>query len=185
MTSTPSSKTWTLRLKHRKTTILLHVDPLHTFTHIKTTLYNALQETHLTDPDDLSEIPLPSSPSSIIFGRPVDINDPKKGFVLGEWERNNELKGDGGKGKGKAKRKDEGVGEFGVVNVNNCPKGAGLRDGAVLAFRWDEKGRMEEDEDVEMGEREGDMWGVQIPSYEDAYGVENEGDVGGGREFEG
>jgi hypothetical protein len=29
------------------------------------------------------------------------------------------------------------------------------------------------------------MWGIQLATFEDAYGVENETDVGGGKEFEG
>ena len=84
--------------------------------------------------------------------------------------------GSKGKGKGKAVastaaakgkgRKSEGAGD--------CPKGAGLKDGAVLAFRWEGDGAPEES-----------SWGVQLAIYEDAYGVQNEGDVGGRAEFEG
>jgi len=34
-------------------------------------------------------------------------------------------------------------------------------------------------------EEDDEEWDVVIPSYEDAYGVENEGDVGGLKEFNG
>jgi hypothetical protein len=80
-------------------------------------------------------------------------------------------------------------------DIKQCPKGANLKDGAVLAFRfpsdgtgWEERDEDEDrdelDEDTEDGEK-ARMWGVKIASFEDGYGVENSGDVGGGREFEG
>lgn len=181
----PSPLTWTLRLKHHKTTVLLHCDPLQTFRSIKTALLAALNE---TNPDGtLNNRVLPSSPHEIILGRPVDLNNPEEGFLLGEWEKARGGLDAGeseGAGKGKGKRKSiagEGTG------AKDCLKGAGLRDGAVLAFKWggkDEEG--EEDEDVEMrlGEKE-ENWDVIIPAYEDAYGVENTGDVGGRKEFVG
>ncbi|KAH7377282.1 hypothetical protein BKA66DRAFT_513588 [Pyrenochaeta sp. MPI-SDFR-AT-0127] len=192
--ATPSPQTWTLRLKSRKTTVLLHVDPLHTFTTIKSYLYDALQETGLKDSETGESIPLPSTPSDIQFGRPVNINDAHEGFQLGEWEYP-EIEDDeeGGKGKGKAKasRKPNGGATASAANVKDCPKGAGLKDGAVLAFRWAGDGIWDgsEDMDVDLEERSADkganMWGVRLASFEDAYGVENETDVGGGREFEG
>ena len=191
--ATPSSQTWTLRLKSRKTTVLLHVDPLHTFATIKSFLYDALKETGLKDSQTGESIPLPSSPSEIQFGRPVNINDAHEGFQLGEWEYPvAEEEAEGGKGKAKAGRKSNSGATASAANVKDCPKGAGLKDGAVLAFRWAGDGTWdgsEEDRDVdverERGEKEGDMWGVKLASFEDAYGVDNETDVGGGREFEG
>jgi hypothetical protein len=192
----PSPTNWTLRLKSQKTTVLLHVNPLQTFTSIKSALYTALQETGLRTESGTS-IPFPDSPSDIQLGRPVNINDPSAGFELGEWEYQ-QADEDGedveedanGKGKGKAKangRPKKSDGETATpANIKDCPKGAGLRDGAVLAFRWKGEGMSwedEEDEAIESGKP--DMWAVKIASFEDAYGVENEGDVGGGREFEG
>ena len=92
-------------------------------------------------------------------------------------------------GKGRPKKDSEGSV---VEGVKGCPKGAGLRDGAVLAFRWRGDGIWDGDEDVDIDMEDGiaggkkmDMWGVRIASFEDSYGVENEGDVGGVREFEG
>jgi hypothetical protein len=192
--ATPSPQTWTLRLKSHKTTVLLHVDPLHTFDTIKSALYSALQETELRHPETGEVIPLPPSPSDIQLGRPININDAHEGFKLGEWEYSAmaEEQDQEPKGKGKAKAGTGSSGKAGVAaNVQQCPKGAGLKDGAVLAFRWVGDGNWEGDEEDEddldnvRAGREGDMWGVKLASFEDAYGVENEGDVGGGREFEG
>ena len=167
----PTPSTWTLRLKSSRTTVLLHIDPLTPFSAIKASLLTALTETGFTSSssssDSAAPITLPSTPTAIQLGRPLDPLDPKSGFVLGEWESppsDDETAIDEGKGKGKG-RKDSG---------KDCPKGAGLKDGAVLAFRW---------EGLEGAE--GTEWGVQIPSFEDTYGVLNEGDLGERAEFEG
>ncbi|KAF2679870.1 hypothetical protein K458DRAFT_374318 [Lentithecium fluviatile CBS 122367] len=188
----PTPQTWTLRLKHGRTTVLLHTDPLSTFTTLKTHLHTALQQTALHDPDTGAEIALPADPADIQLGVPVAPSEPGKGFQLGEWEYGVAVDDDDeGKGKGKAGVKGKGNGrkEAGVAGaVKDCPKGAGLRDGAVLAFRWRGDGSgWEDEEDVDMEGRgkRGDMWGVRLPSFEDGYGVENEGDLGSGREFEG
>jgi hypothetical protein len=189
--TTPSPQTWTLRLKSRKTTVLLHVDPLNTFSTIKAQLYNALEETGLKDPETHESIPLPDSPADIQLARPVDVNDAQQGFQLGEWELSvDESEEDSGKGKGKAKagKMPNGTGTAGVSNTKDCPKGAGLKDGAVLAFRWAGDGTWNGGDDADMDEdlEEGsNMWGVKLASFDDAYGVSNETDVGGGREFEG
>ncbi|KAL5119417.1 hypothetical protein ACEQ8H_002686 [Pleosporales sp. CAS-2024a] len=199
----PGPQTWTLRLKSRKTTVLLHVDPLQTFAGIKSDLYDALKATGgLHDPETRDAIPLPESPLHIQLGRPVDVHDAQLGFRLGEWEElsaaaaaaaaaaESEDESGGGKGKGKAKagKKLEG-GTAGVVGkVKDCPKGAGLRDGAVLAFRWAGDGIWDGHDDADREQHGGakpDMWGVRLASFEDAYGVNNESDVGGAREFEG
>lgn len=167
----PTPSTWTLRLKSARTTVLLHVDPLSTFSTIKSTLLTALTETGFTQSDTGPSVSLPSSPSAIQLGRPLDPLDPGAGFALGEWESQSEdeevaVDEGTGKGKGKAAKK--------TGDGRDCPKGAGLKDGAVLAFRWEG-----------MEGVEGKEWGVQIASFEDAYGVTNEGDVGGRAEFEG
>lgn len=185
--TTPSPQTWTLRLKSRKTTVLLHVDPLNTFTAIKASLYDALQDTGLKDPETGETIPLPDSPSDIQLARPVDPLDAQQGFKLGEWEYQPEEEEDTGKGKGKAKAgtKTNGGPTVGISNAKDCPKGAGLKDGAVLAFRWAGDGIWDGSNDAEDQETGASMWGVKLASFEDAYGVENETDVGGSREFEG
>ncbi|CAG5165826.1 uncharacterized protein ALTATR162_LOCUS6846 [Alternaria atra] len=187
----PSPQTWTLRLKSNKTTVLLHVDPLHTFDTIKTYLYDALQETDFKNPETGESIPLPSSASEIQLGRPVNINDAHEGFQLGEWEYTiSEEDQEEGKGKGKAKAGSaNGGSKAGTADVKQCPKGAGLKDGAVLAFRWAGDGNWDGEDEFDIGKgrlgKSGDMWGVTLASFEDAYGVENETDVGGRPEFEG
>jgi hypothetical protein len=190
--TTPSPQTWTLRLKARKTTVLLHIDPLQTFSSLKEHLYTALADTSLTDPSTREPIPLPSSPEDIQLGRPHDRADPDAGFVLGEWEQQASEDGEDdlaeGKGKGKAKAKS-GKGNAGAA-VMDCPKGAGLKDRDVLAFRWRGDGTGwedgDEDEDMEGTVKKDGMWGVKLASFEDGYGVENEADMGGlPGEFEG
>jgi hypothetical protein len=185
--TTPSPQTWTIRLKSRKTTVLLHVDPLQTFSTIKSQLLDALKETGLKDPNTNEPIPLPGSSTDIQLGRPVDVHDAQQGFQLGAWEYPAwESEEDSGKGKAKAKpgQKSNG-GASGVASVKDCPKGAGLKDGAVLAFRWIGDGIWDGTEDADMLQEESNMWGVQLASFDDAYGVENTTDVGGGGEFEG
>jgi hypothetical protein len=193
--ATPTPTTWTLRLKSHRTTVFLHIDPLTPFATIKETLHAALAETGLTPFEGGPPIALPSSASSIQLGRPADPLDASQGFVLGEWESapsddevaiEDEDEGTGtGKGKGKgraaassasatAKGKGKG-GRSERAGDYYCPKGAGLRDGAVLAFRWEGDGT----------DKDEASWGVHIARYEDAYGVQNEGDVGGRAEFDG
>lgn len=188
--ATPTPLTWTLRLKSHRTTVLLHTDPLASFLTLKTALYSALTDTglHASSPASPA-IPLPASPADIKLARPIDPLDPSAGFVLGEWETGfrtsgsasddevavdeEEMGGAQAKGKGKGKAKAE------MAGGADCPKGAGLKDGGVLAFRWEGDGVVE-------AEGEGDKsWGVQIARFEDAYGVVNEGDVGARGEFEG
>lgn len=167
----PTPSTWTLRLKSHRTTVLLHVDPLSAFSTIKSQLHTALTETGLQATEHGPSIQLPDTASDIQLGRPLDPLDSGAGFTLGEWEDAEQdsdvaIEEEGGRGKGKATKK--------TGSGKDCPKGAGLKDGAVLAFRW---------EGIEGAD--GNEWGVQIASFEDAYGVTNEGDVGGRAEFEG
>jgi hypothetical protein len=187
--TTPSPQTWTLRLKSRKTTVLLHVDPLQTFSSIKSHLYNALKETGHKDPETHQSIPLPDSPEDIQLARPVDVHDAQQGFQLGEWElRADESEEDSGKGKGKAKAGKNPNDTTVLKSGKECPKGAGLKDGAVLAFRWAGDGTWDGNDDADTDQdltESSNMWGVKLASFDDAYGVNNETDVGGGREFEG
>lgn len=188
---TPSPTTWTLRIKTHKTTVLLHVEPLSTFDNIKALFLNALKDSPLKHVETGRDVPLPESPSDIQLGRPVDKNDPQAGFVLGEWEQSSKEPQEDvkGKGKGSANQKSD-PNLAAPSNIQNCPQGAGLKDGAVLAARWKGDGSAwgsepakedeEEDEEDEEVDEEPSMWTVKIASFEDAYGVENQGDVGGG-----
>ncbi|KAF2273108.1 uncharacterized protein EI97DRAFT_189958 [Westerdykella ornata] len=173
----PSPTTWTLRLKSHKTTVLLHVDPLSTFANIKELLYRTLEQTGLKHAETGEPIALPESAAEIQLGRPVDVNKPKEGFKLGEWEVNDE-DDDREDANGKSKKA--------AKSISQSLKGAGLKDNAVLAFRWkgDGTGWEKDEEDVIASSREKKayrrMWGVKIATYEDSYGVQNTGDVGGG-----
>lgn len=154
--TTPSSLTWTLRLKHHKTTVLLHVEPLQTLSAVKAELLSALRE---TDPEGINGIPLPSSSDSIVLGKPHDFNDISQG-----WQRIEESSHEDGdediqkKGKGKQSR-DGG---------DSSVKGVGLKDGAALAFKW-----VDADQDDHIVGEEED-WDVVVPSYDDVYPQDEE-----------
>jgi hypothetical protein len=170
-TTAPTPQTWTLRFKNRRTTVFLHVNPLQTFSSIKSHLYHALTESPLRDGSG-SIIGLPSSPSDIQLGRSANMSAPGESFVLGEWEttgdEHDEEDEAGGRGKAKAKAKGKVKkdAEDDVVensSVKDCPKGAGLRDNAVLAFRWEGDGSTSKD----------DSWGVILPNFEETYADED------------
>ena len=85
----------------------------------------------------------------MILGVPIDKNDPDRGWVnlrIPEIEDENE-----------ESKKSKGVKKDSVVN--SSPLGAGLRDGAMLAFRF----KTDEDEDDMVD----GVWDVVIPSYDD------------------
>ncbi|EON67307.1 hypothetical protein W97_06560 [Coniosporium apollinis CBS 100218] len=173
----PSPLTWTLRLKHARTTVLLHTDPLQSLSSVKAELLRALRA---TQPDGtLHGVALPGEAEALVLGKPRDVHDLAQG-----WVRIGGAAADGGedgaangtgKGKGKGKARE-------VNGVEESVKGAGLRDNAVVAFKWGasaaRNGREREgeldDEGLELDEEvEGDDgWDVQIPKYEDTYGVE-------------
>ncbi|KAF4312741.1 hypothetical protein GTA08_BOTSDO11856 [Botryosphaeria dothidea] len=158
----PSSTTWTLRFKHDKTTVLLHADALQTLTSIRTELLHALRE---TSPDGIAGKPLPSDPQDIQLAKMKDTSDPDKGWVL--------LTGTGGRAGSKGKGKS-GAGDGSL-------KAEGVKDNAVLAFRWGvsagTKEAGEEDMDIEDEGGDEDGWDVAWPKYEDTYidGLEDEG----------
>ncbi len=135
------------------------MDPGQSFDSIKQDLLNALKKTGRTD---LNGEPLPSDTNHVVLGVPVDKNDLSKGWVKLEIPETEVEDGVGGKRKVGGKKS--------ILNAS--PQGAGLKDGAVLAFRL-LKGGDEMDEDgleVDHGE-----WDVVIPSYEDEYGSQAEG----------
>jgi hypothetical protein len=161
LTSTkPDPLTWTVRLKHHKTTILLHVEPLLLLSTLKEELLAVLRE---IAPDGFNGYQLPSSASEIRLGRPVDPFDISLGWE--PLEPPNELDDpfnidEDESLKGKAKR----------LESENL-KAYGIKDNAVLAFRFkSEKGR---------------SWDVVQAVHIDEYGVENEGDMGVLREYKG
>ena len=167
-TVSPSSTTWTLRLKYHKTTVLLHADPLQSVQRLKHDLLNSLRAIKPSS-TFLNGRSLPSSASQIQLAKPCDASDPTSGWELIEESDDATLQANGpdGKGKGKAKAKPASS-EFTL-------RGVGVRDNFALAFRWQDRDEGFEDEE----------WDVIIPTFEDMYGVENVGDVGEFRDVDG
>jgi len=170
----PSAQTWTIRFKYHKSTVLLHVEPNQTIDSLKESLLYALRDVK-TSPNFLNGQTPPSSASQIHLAKPRNPLDISEGWepldesslkdVFEDDDEGNDKK----KGKGKAKAKVESSGQ--------TVKGIGIKDNAVLAFRWrtKEKGGKKGDEDEF---EEGDGWDVVIPTFEDVYGVEDAEDVG-------
>ena len=163
LTSTePSPHTWTIRLKHHKTTILLHVDPLQTLATLKKELLAILNE---MAPNGFHGYTPPSTPSDIRLARPVDPLDLSQGWdTLDDGSQDlddpfNNDDDDVPKPKTKKTLESENLRAYGI------------KDNAVLAFRFrSEKGR---------------DWDVVQAVNIDEYGVENEADMGIPKEFKG
>lgn len=149
-----TSLQWTLRFKQHKTTIVLFVQQSQPFDSIKRDLLDAIKARNI---QDINGNALPSDPEDIELGVPIDKNDTSKGWVplkIPEIE-------DGDK-------KGKGVKKGSVLNAS--PLGAGLKDGAMLAFRFakgDGEDGMEVDEDEE--------WDVIMPNYDDEAGSQSQG----------
>lgn len=138
----PTQGEWTLRFKQHKTTILLYVAPGQTFASIKQDLLDAMKARGI---GDINGNAMPLDPEAIILGLPIDKNDIDKGWVplkIPEME-DKDVKG-------------KGVKKGSVLNEN--PLGAGLKDGAMLAFKFRE-GDDTADTD--------DGWDVVMPTYEE------------------
>ncbi|MCJ1428079.1 hypothetical protein MMC29_005987 [Sticta canariensis] len=150
----PTPQHWTLRFKQHKTTILLFVSQNQSFGSIKSELLEAIKATGIRD---INGYALPANADGIILGIPVDKNDPGKGWVGLEIP---EIDGDED-----AECKSKGVRKGSVLNAS--PLGAGLKDGAMIAFKFREEGA----EDTDNPDR--DDWEVIIPSYDDEYGSQD------------
>lgn len=145
---------WTLRFKQHKTTVLLFAQQSQSLDSIKCDLLDAIKARGI---EEINGNALPSDPEDIEFGVPRDKYDISKGWVplkIPEVEEGDT------KGKGKAVKKDS--------VLNGSPLGAGLKDGAMLAFRFT-KGPAEDGMDVD------DEWDVIIPSYDDEVGSQGQG----------
>ncbi|KAI9880816.1 MAG: hypothetical protein M1830_000252 [Pleopsidium flavum] len=155
----PDTLQWTLRFKQNKTTILLFVDPGQSFDSIKQDLLDALKKSGRTE---LNGEPVPSDSDHVLLGLPMDKNDLSKGWVKLEIPETEIEDGLGAKKKVGGKKS--------ILNAS--PQGAGLKDGAVLAFRFSESGDKVDEEGLEVGYGK---WDVVIPSYEDEYGSQADG----------
>ena len=127
------------------------MEPSQSFTTIKSDLLEALRQRGGTE---INGDPLPSDPEDVIFGVPVDKNDPNKGWVGLDIPATDTEDDAGGKKKVGSKKS--------VLNAS--PLGAGLRDGAMLAFKF-------RSDDAQMDEDGIDLdysnWDVVIPSYDE------------------
>ncbi|KIW88256.1 uncharacterized protein Z519_11367 [Cladophialophora bantiana CBS 173.52] len=157
----PTPDMITLLFKCHKSTTALSVLPTKPFTEIKALLLAALESRNLkTLPN--SSAPLPDDPEELEFGVLADKKDPSKGWVPMDTKEQ-EIAGPKG-----AKTKIGG--RPSVLNQN--PLGAGLGDGAWIAYRL--KARQKEPQvkvdengtpDVEIDEDPG--FDVILPSFED------------------
>lgn len=145
---------WTLRFKQHKTTILLFVQQSQSFDSIKRDLLDAIKARKV---EDINGNALPSDPEEIEFGVPRDRNDISKGWVALKIPEVEE-----GDTKGKGVKK-------GSV-LNGSPLGAGLKDGAILAFKFTQG---PEEDGMELD----DEWDVIMPSYDDDAGSQSQGGV--------
>jgi hypothetical protein len=211
----PAAKAWTLRLKHGRRTVLLFADPSAPLLHLKESLLDALRappaRAHGADDhrNGAAPPPFPSRAADIELARPVDASDITAGFEMvgaawsaagsadaaadGEAEgaaRDKDSEDDGGE---VLKMEEEGAGRAARAGASGQRSGAepatedgrsltslGIKENAVLAYRF----RGGEAEKRLNGEDPG--WSIEVPSFEDAYGVENDGDLGVVRsEFQG
>lgn len=190
---TPNSRTWTLRLKHHRTTILLHADPIQKLSSLRTELLLALRETNPSG--ELDGYKIPQNADEIILAKPLDINDLSAG-----WERleqkasfadDTDASTPDGKGKGKAKAAVTAVpgagagakGKAGANKLTDCPQAVGLRDGGIVAFRFRSEdveagsGKDGVEEGFEMLEEdkreEAEKWDVVVPTIEETYAEED------------
>ncbi len=122
------------------------------FDSIKRDLLDAIKATNIKD---INGNPLPSDPDEIEFGVPRDKNDISKGWLPLKIP---EVEDGDGKGKGVKK---------GSV-LNESPLGAGLKDGAMLAFKFT-NGIAEDAMDLD------DEWDVIMPSYDDEVASQSQG----------
>lgn len=159
----PTPDMITLLFKCHKSTTVLSVLPTKPFTEIKGLLLAALQSRNFkTLPN--STTPLPDDPEDVELGVLVDKKDASKGWRPMEIKEH-EVTGPRG-----AKKK---VGGKKSV-LNESPLGAGLGDGAWIAYRV--KGIQKQPEDQDAGTEDGTPdieieedpgWDVVIPSFDD------------------
>jgi hypothetical protein len=142
----PPPRTWCLRFKLNRSTIVLHVDAQQTFASVRAELLTALQATHpsgifkgtLRDGTPV-EYPLPANPEDIALAKLIDINDLNAGWeTIGDSNEGLYFDEDfSSKGRGKGKEVAAvAAKQASAKSVNDCPQGAGLRDGGVVAMRF-------------------------------------------------
>ncbi|KAL8873723.1 MAG: hypothetical protein Q9174_000854 [Haloplaca sp. 1 TL-2023] len=141
----PNPQHLTLRFRQHKLTILLFVSPQDTIDSIKSKLLETIQSTGV---NEINGHRLPTNAEDISLGVPIDKNDISQGWVDLEIPALDD--NDGKKGKAK-----ESI-------LNKTPQGAGLKDGSLLAFRFQAADK-DDDELIANNER----WDVVMPSFEE------------------
>ncbi len=161
----PEPSFWTLRFKNHRTTILLYSQPDTSFRAIRQELLTMLKTTNPSG--DLHGALIPSEADDVVLGIPKDAKDLQAGWnELEIPEQQLEESGPAASG-GRNKRK---LG--GEQSTLDCPRGVGLKDGAVLAFKF-RSASHRDDHDGEDHVMNGmsEDWDVVLPSYDDDYGV--------------
>jgi hypothetical protein len=207
------AKAWTLRLKRGRRTVVLFADPSAPLLRVKERLLEALRaappRTDDDNDDGATPEPLPASAADVELARPVDVFDVTAGFEMvgapspaaigkgsaevgeGEAARNGGEENEGGDSD-EEKREEQEEDSDGRANArgrrstagqtaedNKSLTNLGIKENAVLVYRF----RGGEAEKEKRGKDPG--WSIEVPSFEDAYGVENEGDLGVKPEFRG
>ncbi|KAI7169217.1 hypothetical protein D0869_11572 [Hortaea werneckii] len=180
-----NSQTWTIRFKHQRTTVLLHVDPQQQLDSVRAELLKALGQ---VCPDGfLHGHRLPDSEADILLAVPTDINDLNLGWDAVDRDEavENAIEEEKGSGKGKGKAGVTGKGKASAGRSSDCPQTVGFRDGGIVAFKFrtqreaERDGNMATDEAlVSGGEKE--QWDVVVPTLDETYaeGEEAEGAEG-------
>jgi hypothetical protein len=155
----PKPHMWTLRFKHHKTTIFLFVDQQQPFSSIRADLLSTLKKRGVAELDGQD---LPEDPEDLILGVPLNKNNPRKGWIALHIPATTARDGKG-----------EAVSTGGKKSVlNETPLGAGLKDGAMLAFKIRKNGPQADDgSDLDDNE-----WDVLTPSYDDEEAAQPEED---------
>ncbi|KAI7464459.1 hypothetical protein D0860_04123 [Hortaea werneckii] len=180
-----NTHTWTIRFKHQRTTVLLHVDPQQQLDSVRLELLKALEQ---ACPDGtLDGHRLPENEADILLAVPTDINDLSLGWDAVDRDEavENAIEEEKGSNKGKRKAGATGKGKASASRSSDCPQTVGFRDGGIVAFKFktqreaERDGNMATDEAlVSGGEKE--QWDVVVPTLDETYaeGEGAEGDEG-------
>ena len=151
---------------------MLEVEPLQKLSEVRMLLLHAIQQTHRTG--SLNGHKIPQNSDDIKLGRAVDRHNLKFGFTSVDNETPEEAPT--GKGKGKAAATTNSA----TSELKDCPKGIGLKNGDIVAFKFADQSELGKGGDA-IVDMEGDIvedWDVTIPTVEDVYGDGGEADEG-------
>jgi hypothetical protein len=174
----PTPDVWTIKFKNARTTVVLYVYQLQSLQSIKVELLHALMTGNPSG--QLNGATLPDSPNDIELAKPRDLSNPgTSGWQSIELDTqaddfDADLFGGDQKSKGKGKAKANGS------SHKDSPLGAGLKDNAIVAFRFRGQKTVSRPvgDDVDEGlgleddaEPGSDGWNVELPRFEDVYGL--------------